>query len=160
VSVTFRPAKPADAELIQAQRDAMFTDMGQEPELVQAASAGSLTWLRGAFADGRYGGVLAEQADRDGAQQVVAGAGVLWQQLPPSPTSISPVRAYILNVYVAPQVRGQGLAKILVQQLLDECRRRGIQMVTLHASDAGRPTYAALGFDSTAEMQLKLEDQS
>lgn len=151
---TFRPATVADAELIQSQRDAMFTDMGRASELIWAASAGSLAWLRGAFADGSYEGVLAVDGD-----EVVAGAGVIWQQLPPSPASLSPVRAYILNVYVAPQARGQKIAEMLVCQLLNECRRRSVQMVTLHASDAGRPTYTALGFGPTSEMQLTLEGQ-
>jgi ribosomal protein S18 acetylase RimI-like enzyme len=149
-----RPATVTDAELIQAQRDAMWLDMGSGPERIALAHALALNWLRSALADGSYSGVLAEEGG-----QVVAGAGVLWQSLPPSPRTLAPVRAYILNVYVVPQARGQKLATMLVQQLLSECRRRGVDSVSLHASDAGRPSYAALGFGGTSEMQLSLEGQ-
>ncbi|CAM3561399.1 Ribosomal protein S18 acetylase RimI-like enzyme [Deinococcus saxicola] len=149
---TLRPATPADADAIQAQRDAMFTDMGSDTARVRASSAPSLEWLRGALADGGYSGVLIE---KDG--KVVAGAGVLWQLLPPSPRTVTPLRAYILNVYVSPPQRGQGLAAHLMQVLLTECRARGVEQVSLHASDTGKPTYTKLSFVPTNEMRLTLE---
>jgi hypothetical protein len=36
------------------------------------------------------------------------------------------------------------------------CCQNGPRMVILHASDAGRPVYAALGFTPTNEMSLPL----
>lgn len=147
-----RPLTPADADTIQAQRDAMFLDMGRDAQAVQAASAPALAWLRPALAHGEYEGVLAHQGG-----VVVAGAGVLWQSLPPSPATLADVRAYLLNVYVHPEHRGHGLARTMLQALLDLCRQRGVDAVSLHASDAGRPTYDRLGFGPTAEaMHLTL----
>lgn len=150
--LTLRPATVADAETIQAQRDAMFTDMGSDVARVRAVSAMSLEWLRGALADGSYSGVLIEREGR-----AVAGAGVIWQSLPPSPRTLPTLRAYILNVYVTPEQRGRGLAGHLLRALLAECRARGVEMVSLHASDAGRPTYEQLGFVPTNEMRLTLD---
>ncbi|GAA4020492.1 GNAT family N-acetyltransferase [Deinococcus rubellus] len=146
---TLRPATLADAETIQKQRDALFTDTGSDPGRVQAASAPGRGWLRGALERGIYFGVLIEAEG-----QVVAGAGVIWQDLPPSPRNLAPVRAYILNVYVAPSQRGQGLAQHLLRVLLAECASRGLEQVSLHASDAGKPTYIKLGFVPTNEMRL------
>ncbi|WP_246580561.1 GNAT family N-acetyltransferase [Deinococcus aestuarii] len=148
---TFRPALPADAETIQAQRDAMFLDMGSGAERVAQAHAASLGWFRAALADGSFSGVLAEQGG-----QVVGGAGVIWQSLPLSPRSLPVTRAYLLNVYVRPFARGQGLARRMLQQLLAECARRGVETVSLHASEAGRPVYDRLGFTPTNEMRLTL----
>ncbi len=150
--LTLRAATVADAATIQAQRDAMFTDMGSDMARVRASSAPSLAWLRGALTDGTYSGILIEM---DG--KVVAGAGVSWQRLPPSPRTLPTLRAYIQNVYVAPEQRGQGLARHLMEILLAECRTRGVEQVSLHASDAGRPTYVKLGFVPTNEMHLTLE---
>nr|WP_244977260.1 GNAT family N-acetyltransferase [Deinococcus humi] len=130
----------------------MFTDMGSDVARVQASSVPGLVWLRSALADGSYSGVLIQEGEN-----VVAGAGVLWQTLPPSPRTVTPLRAYILNVYVAPSQRGQGLARQLMRVLLAECRARGVEQVSLHASDAGRPTYERLGFMPTNEMRLTLE---
>jgi GNAT superfamily N-acetyltransferase len=150
-ALTLRPATPADAELIQSQRDAMFTEMGDPQGRVPAAHAASLAWLGAGLISGSYSGVLAEVGGR-----VIGGAGVTWQSLPPSPRTLSMVRAYILNVYVEPAQRGHGLAGLLIELLLAECRALGVDHVTLHASDAGRRTYERLGFGPTNEMRLTL----
>ena len=150
--LTLRPATPADAEIIQSQRSAMFSEMGGPEARVSAAHAASLQWLRAGLESGSYSGVLAEIGGR-----VVGGAGVIWQSLPPSPRTLSTVRAYILNVYMEPAQRGQGLAGLLVELLLAECRALGVDHVSLHASEAGRRTYERLGFGPTNEMRLTLE---
>ncbi|WP_293912351.1 GNAT family N-acetyltransferase [Deinococcus sp.] len=150
-ALTLRPATPADAETIQSQRDAMFTEMGDPQGRVPLAHAASVQWLRDHLESGEYSGVLAEVGGR-----VIGGAGVLWQSLPPSPRTLSTLRAYVLNVYVAPDGRGQGLAGLLIELLLAECRALGVDHVTLHASDAGRRTYERLGFGPTNEMRLTL----
>lgn len=62
-----------------------------------------------------------------------------------------------MNVYTEPAQRGQGLARRLVAMALDYCRAEGIPMAALHASDAGRPIYEAMGFSETGEMRLRLE---
>lgn len=152
---TLRPATLADAETIQKQRDALFTDTGSDPERVQAASAPGLGWLRGALEREIYSGVLIETEG-----QVVAGAGVIWQDLPPSPRNLASVRAYILNVYVVPPQRRQGLAQHLLRVLLAECASRGLEQVSLHASDAGKPTYLKLGFLPTNELRLLFAEAS
>ena len=144
-----RPAPLADAGIIQAQRDAMYTDMGNAPERVRAASASGLNWLRGALESSVYCGFLLEVGG-----QIVAGVGVIWQELPPSPRSLCTTRAYILNVYVVPEQRRKGLAGHLVQAVIAECAARNVSYINLHASDAGRHTYEKLGFVPTNEMRL------
>ena len=146
---TLRPATFADAETIQSQRDAMFVDIGSESEQIQAISASSLSWLRRTLVSGAYSGLLLEHGGG-----IVAGAGVQWQDFQPSPKSSSSVRAYLDNVYVVPEQRGQGLAGHLIRALLAECQARGVDLVSLHASDAGRPTYTKLGFKPTPELRL------
>jgi hypothetical protein len=41
--------------------------------------------------------------------------------------------------------------------LMDWCRAQGLKTVVLHASDAGRPLYASLGFRQTNEMRIRFE---
>ncbi|WP_295821151.1 GNAT family N-acetyltransferase [uncultured Deinococcus sp.] len=146
---TLRPATVHDAALIQSQRTAMFTDMGSDPaKLVQVHDAG-VAWHRRMLAGGGYTGLLVEHSG-----DVVAGAGILWKDFPPNADTDSTVRAYLLNVYVVPDHRGHALARHLVEAALDECRARGVNTVTLTASDAGRPTYERLGFVPQKEMKL------
>lgn len=146
---TLRRAQVNDAPLIQAQRDAMFTDMGVPPEKLSPRQQAGLDWHRRLLASGGYTGLLLEHSG-----QVIAGAGILWTDMPPNPDTDSSVRAYIMNVYVHPEHRGQRLAEWLMQAVLDECRARQVHIVTLTASDAGRPTYERLGFVPQAELKL------
>jgi len=62
---------------------------------------------------------------------------------------------YIWSVYVDPESRGQGIAKLMTQKALDILRSTGCTMVILHASEAGAPVYSQLGFKPGPEMRLK-----
>jgi len=55
-------------------------------------------------------------------------------------------------MYVDPTHRHQGLAKQLIQLCLDETRRRGLHVASLHASDAGRLLYQSFDFTPSNEM--------
>ena len=153
-SYTLRVAGVADAQLIQSQREAMFTEMGEAVQRLERVRAVGEQWLHSALVGGRYTGFLVETG-----QEVIAGAGLLWQDMPPNAQTARAVRAYLLNVYVSPPHRGQALARTLVQVALTECRKRGIDIVTLTASEAGRPTYERLGFGVQSEMKLLLTEQ-
>ena len=54
-------------------------------------------------------------------------------------------RATILNVYVDPDFRRQGIARRLMQTMIDWCRKEGFAAVYLHASKDGRPLYETSG---------------
>jgi len=148
-----RAATPADAEVIAGHRRAMFVDMGVDAAKVQAMHGPFLSWVRDALASGAYLGYLKEL---EGG--VVAGAGMLLYEFPPSPVTPGTRRAYLLNVYTLPQYRGRGLAAEVVRAALSDAAARGAWTVTLHASEAGRGVYERLGFRSTNEMRLVVED--
>ena len=77
--------------------------------------------------------------------------------MPTHPRDPQPRRATILNLYTYPQYRRQGLARLLMQTMIDRCRGEGFASVSLHASDDGRLLYEALGFQPTNEMRLWLK---
>ena len=120
-------------------------------------SAACRPWFVDALARGRYLGWLIAPADAP--DTIVAGAGMLLQDLPPGPRDIRTTRAYILNVYTEPEHRGRGLATIATRAALDEARRRRIRVVTLHASDEGRHIYDRLGFEESNEMRLFIDPE-
>jgi len=63
----------------------------------------------------------------------------------------------VVNVYVQPAYRRNGLARRLMVAILDWCRAQGIERIALHASNMGRPLYESLGFTATNEMVLYLK---
>jgi GNAT superfamily N-acetyltransferase len=147
-----RSATPADAELIAHHRLRMFADSGQStPESMETMAANFTDWVRPRLADGRYLGWIV-----DDETTPIAGAGVWLIDFPPHWMDPEPIRAYLLNFYVAPSHRGQGLAQKLLKLTVDEARSRGIQVVTLHASVLGRPIYERNGFKPTNEMMLRM----
>jgi ribosomal protein S18 acetylase RimI-like enzyme len=145
-----RIAVPGDVALIAAHRKAMFAAIGgTEERVLETMRRNCLPWLERMMVDGKYFGWITFDGDRP-----VASAGLMLMDWPPGPFDpMGEIRGYILNVFVEAEYRGRGLATVVVEACMAESRRRGIQVITLHASDAGRPLYEALGFGSTNEMR-------
>jgi GNAT superfamily N-acetyltransferase len=151
--ITIRRATADDVEVITHQRRAMFEAMGLgDPATRDAMDVAFGRWARAKIAERVYLGWLA-QAD-DGV--IAAGAGLWLMDWIPGPVTLLAPRGYILNVYTEPAYRKRGLATRLVNAILEWCRANGITLVSLHASDAGRAVYEALGFRPTNEMQIRL----
>jgi GNAT superfamily N-acetyltransferase len=148
-----RLATVADAELIARHRRRMFVDAGQaEDAKLQEMVDNFVVWVRPRLSDGSYVGWIVEEEGR-----AVAGAGMWLMDFPPHWMDAEPVRAYLLNFYVEPGFRGRGLAYELLKNAVDDARRRGIRVVSLHASKFGKPLYERNGFEATNEMILRLE---
>ena len=150
-----RLATVADAELIARHRRSMFVDAGQAEEAkLQEMVDNFVVWVRPRLSDGSYVGWIVEEEGR-----AVAGAGMWMMDFPPHWMDAEPARAYLLNFYVESGFRGRGLAYELLKNAVDEARRRGIRVVSLHASKFGKPLYERNGFEPTNEMILRLEDE-
>ena len=149
---TTRYATSHDAALITSHRHRMFADNAFTTEAaLLAADAEFEPWVRTRLGDDRYVGLLLEDAGK-----VVAGAGIFFADFPPHWMDPQPCRAYVLNVFTEPQERGKGYAERLMEEVIDECRRRGVPTVVLHASPQGRPLYEQMAFTPTGEMMLRL----
>lgn len=66
----------------------------------------------------------------------------------------TPVYGFIGDVYTRAEYRERGFARSLNEQALAWLKARGVRMVRLLASEAGRPLYDALGFKPSVEMVL------
>jgi GNAT superfamily N-acetyltransferase len=147
-----REATTADAEVVNAFRQAMFLDMGEQPgPELDAVGERYLPWLRERLNDGRFRAWLAEV---DG--EPVASTGLWFKEVQPSPRNPLTQVGYIINVYTKQEHRRRGLARRLVQAGVDASKAAGFSVVELHASDDGRPLYASMGFVQTNEMRLRL----
>lgn len=110
-------------------------------------------WVRQKLEDESYVGWL---VSKDGV--VIAGAGMFLMDFPSLWMDTEPVRAYLLNFYVDPEFRGNGLAYRLLKMAVADARGRGIKVVSLHASKFGKPLYERNGFEPTNEMILRLPE--
>lgn len=147
--LTTRFAALSDAALITAHRRTMFDEMGKSSEPALAEMARNFEpWVRRMLECRKYVGWVVEDAG-----EPIASAGFFELEWPPHPLDpATSHRGYLLNFWVEPAYRGRGVARSLVKESLTEARRRGLRVVSLHASDAGRPVYEAMGFHATNEM--------
>ena len=129
-----------DADLITTHRHVMFADNDLATDSHLAA--------------GTYIGFLLED---EATKEVLASAGIFLQDFPPHWIDLEPTRAYLLNFYTTTESRGRGYANLLLRACIDECRKRNILVVTLHASTFGKPIYEKFGFKQSNEMMYRFD---
>ena len=151
---TLRQVTVRDAAIIAGHRVSMFRDMGQVPTdtLATALSEALTAALAALLREGSYVGWFAvDENDR-----VLAGPGAhVNPQLPRIDgvlVATAPV-PLVVNVYTEPAWRRRGIAQALMITLMKWAAGQGFDRVVLHASDAGRSLYRALGFVTTNEMR-------
>ena len=147
-----REAGMADLQELVHHRRAMFEEMGLgDAGSLDRVEEASKKYFAQALQQGTYKGWLAESSGT-----VLGGGGLVLACWPGYPGETLAQRAWILNMYTEPTARSHGVAKRLLQVMIDWCRENGFSNVSLHASDAGRPIYESFGFQPTNEMRLKL----
>ena len=151
-NLNIRVATTKDIPEILRQRRAMYEDMDyRDADALAAMVSLSADYLAKALSDGSFRAWLASVRDR-----VVAGGAIIVSPWPAHPYDLECCRATILNVYTYSEYRRRGIARRLMQTMIDWCKREGFARVTLHASKDGRSVYEALGFEIGNEMVLKL----
>lgn len=147
-----RPVCPADLTLICRHRDAMFREAGWDMIAISAMAVPFREWLAPRLSDGRYFGFMVEEDGR-----TIAGIGLLELTWPPHPSHPQDDRrGYVLNLYVEPAYRKNGVARRLMLESQAELTRRGLSYAILHATANGRKLYEKLGWASTSEMAMPL----
>lgn len=153
MEIQIRRAGLEDLEYILRHRLGMFQEIGfRDPAVLQRVEEVSRKYFNEALRMGSYVGWLAQ----DASGQVVGGGGIVVAAWPGYPGEAHAKRAWILNMYTEPVARRCGVARRLMETIIEWCQREGYAAVSLHASTAGRPLYESMGFRQTNEMSLKL----
>lgn len=153
-NLRIREATLADLPIVLRHRRRMFNEMGErDQERLDLAMSLSESFFAQGLADGTYRSWF--MIDDSGA--VVAGAGLVLLHYHPGPRDPKERRPVVVNVYTEPGFRRLGLARCLMQAIIEWCRGCGYRCIYLHASADGRPLYESIGFTPTNEMRLDLE---
>jgi GNAT superfamily N-acetyltransferase len=148
-----REATLDDIPALLRHRRGMYEDMGyDDEESLVAMTETSRPYLREAMANGTLHPWVAALEDR-----VVGGGLIIVSPWLSHPYDRQCRQATVLNMYVDPEFRRRGIARRLMQTMIDWCRKEGFVNVSLHASKSGRRLYESLGFEPTTEMRLKLK---
>ena len=152
-----RRATAADAATLADMRSASHAERYTgDARRVEAFRAECLQYFERELArdDGYLRAWLAADATK-GDRLVGTASLTLVPTLPRIADDGRQIDARVRNVYVLPDARRRGVARALMQILIDEVKASGLRRVTLGTSVMGRSLYESLGFrDKDDEMQL------
>lgn len=145
-ALAVRRAGPDDIPTIVALRVALLRDLeGLAPGADLAATGETIRcYLERKMPTESYVAWLAE-CDAT----IVAATSLVVLEKMPSLHNPTGLEGYLMSVYTLPAYRRLGAAEALVRTAISYARERGINRLSLHASDQGRPLYERLGFSPT-----------
>ncbi len=129
-----------DAFWILRHRVEMFRDMGMSEEYLKDTERITELYLKKGFDDRSLFYLMKE------GTEVIGGCAIAICSILPSHTNITGEFAYVYNMYVEKEYRRRGIARMMMNHLIEECRSMNIPRLYLHASEAGRSVYEKSGF--------------
>ena len=85
----------------------------------------------------------------------IGAGGVSFYQVMPTYHNLTGKKAYIMNMYTAPEYRRQGIAIHTLDLLVRNAREQGVTQIALEATEMGRSLYEKYGFvKMEEEMEL------
>jgi len=78
--------------------------------------------------------------------KVIACASMSYIWIMPTFSHPTGKRAHLMNVYTNKDYRRMGIARKMVQMLIEDAWDRGATEISLDATESGRPLYESIGF--------------
>jgi len=111
----------------------------------------SRDYYKKALTDGSHTAYLVYDGDK-----FIGAGGVSYYRIMPTYHNPSGEKAYIMNMYTAPDYRRKGIAFKTLDLLIQDAKERGVNAISLEATDMGRPLYEKYGFvKMNDEMELQ-----
>lgn len=162
MTVTIRRAGPDDLELVVEGRLGFLCEVR---DLERDALDASFVEATRSFLERTHGrsfhSWLAETAESGvggrAAGSTVGIASLITSDAPPRPEELRSIDGYVVNMHVDARHRRRGIAQRLLEACLADAAELGVRRIDLHATDDGRPLYAANGFvDMASWMERRL----
>lgn len=84
----------------------------------------------------------------------VACASMSYIEIMPTFSHPSGKRAHLMNVYTEEAYRRRGIARQLVNMLIEDVRAHDASEISLDATESGRPLYESMGFKASEECMV------
>lgn len=105
------------------------------------------------FLNGDQSTVLVLDGDK-----VIGCASMSYITIMPTFSHPSGKRAHLMNVYTNPSYRRQGIARKMVNMLIDDAWSKGATEISLDATKLGRPLYESMGFIDSNECMVLVKN--
>lgn len=114
-------------------------------------AAQSRDYYEKALKDGSHTAILVYDKD-----QIIGAGGISYFRVMPTYHNPTGRKAYIMNMYTNPAYRRKGIAYQTLNLLVADAKNKGIDAISLEATEMGRPLYEKFGFTGmNDEMELK-----
>ena len=148
----YRMADMGDLEMLVSSRVMVLRAANKLPDDadMNEIEAQSREYYKKALADGSHTAYLVFDGDR-----LIGTGGMSYYSVMPTCDVPTGKKAYVMNMYTDPEYRRQGIAYKTLELLVADAKARGVEHITLEATDMGRPLYEKYGFvQMQSEMQL------
>ncbi len=142
-SLTLQKIGNEQIELLTKYRMEYLAEMqGQfSPEYKAVLEKGLNEYFKEMMATERFFAFMALSGEK-----VVSFGAMVVKKIPGDASKPVYLEGDILNMYTVPEERRKGYSAIILQELIDEARRRGISKISLHTSKDGEKLYRKFGF--------------
>jgi len=144
--IAYRKAGYGDIPALLELRGMLLTEANDLPVGDYGKIAGAIReYFEKSLADGSFEAWISLDGEK-----AAAASGICYYSVPPSFNNPTGKSAYIMNMYTLPEYRRQGIAEELFKRLLEGAKAREAAVITLIATEMGRPLYEKLGFRQAA----------
>lgn len=141
-------ATKADIDNLMSSRLEMLKVVNYLPEDYEYSEE-MINEIRDYFLNGDHITVLAMDGDI-----VIGCASMSFIRIMPTFNHPTGKRAHLMNVYTRYEYRRQGIARKMVERLIEETWKRGATEISLDATESGRPLYESMGFTDSTECMV------
>ena len=99
-------------------------------------------------------GAMSQHEDQ---REIIACCFLLVTEKPANPNFINGLTGTVLNVYVKPEYRRQGIAKRMLENLLKDAKEMGLDYVELKSTEDGHELYKGLGFEDEVSRYYRMK---
>lgn len=152
-NIKIREIGPNEVELLTSYRMAYLTELqGEQSEEYQKKLAEELNaYFKEALAEKRFFAYLAELKG-----EILSFGAMVIKKIPGDFNQSSYLEGDILNMFTIPMARRNGISAMILEQLINEARTRGISKISLHTSKDGEKLYRKFGFNEPVYPVLEL----
>ena len=146
--VEIRIASKEDIDILMSSRLEMLKVVNDLPD-DYVYSDEIVNESRDYFLNGNHITVIATDKD-----EVIGCASMSYIWIMPTFSHPTGKRAHLMNVYTRTEYRRQGIARRMVELLIEETWKKGVTEISLDTTVLGKPLYESLGFSDSTECMV------
>lgn len=138
--MNYRFAEIRDIDLLVSQR-LRFIEVDENSEECDRIKESVYIYFEKALKDESCDAIFAEDSGK------YIGTGIIfYYDSVPLRSNPTGKNAYVTSLFVEPYFRGKGVARAIMERLIEKATGRGYKVIMLNASDMGKPLYEKMGF--------------